>query len=172
MESNRLKLVLCTKEIIENILESDDKIANHLNINVSKNWSEFGSAIFQFVYSKVLVEPESVKWWTYLPIHIDSKTLIGSCGYKGPPNDKGEVEIGYEVTKSHRNKGYATEIAQHLIDIAFNEQQVKSILAHTLPKENASTKVLLKCKFKFVEEVNDPDDGLIWKWKLKRELNL
>jgi len=27
---------------------------------------------------------------------------------------------------------------------------------------------LQKCGFKKVEEITDPDDGLIWKWELKR----
>jgi hypothetical protein len=28
--------------------------------------------------------------------------------------------------------------------------------------------MLTKCNFNKVEEINDPDDGLIWKWELKR----
>lgn len=44
------------------------------------------------------------------------------------------------------------------------------IKAHTLPSENPSVKVLHKCGFQFISEVIDPEDGLIWKWELRREL--
>lgn len=55
-----------------------------------------------------------------------------------------------------------------LIQNAFLEKQVKSILAHALGQENPSTKVLQKCGFEKVAELTDPDEGLIWKWELKR----
>jgi ribosomal-protein-alanine N-acetyltransferase len=41
-------------------------------------------------------------------------------------------------------------------------KRVKNIIAHTLGEENASTKVLTKCGFRKVEEINDPEDGVIW----------
>ncbi len=34
-------------------------------------------------------------------------------------------------------------------------------------QENASTRVLTKCKFKWVGEVMDPEDGLVWRWELQ-----
>lgn len=164
-----IQLISCDKVVLENILEGDSHIAALLKINVIENWTEFGSPIFQFALGKIIKNPDSVKWWTYLPIHMESNTLIGSCGFKGPPNDAGEVEIGYEVANVFRNKGYATQISNQLIDIAFKENKVKSIIAHTLAEPNASVRVLQKCKFEFVEQINDPEDGLIWKWQLMRK---
>tara|TARA_Y100001001_G_scaffold115224_1_gene112969 strand:+ start:3453 stop:3641 length:189 start_codon:yes stop_codon:yes gene_type:complete len=51
---------------------------------------------------------------------------------------------------------------------AFRDSSVKTIIAHTLGKENPSTRVLMKCGFEKVEEINDPDDVLIWKWELQK----
>lgn len=45
---------------------------------------------------------------------------------------------------------------------------MKTILAHTLPEENTSVKVLKKCDFKFVKELSDKDDGIIWQWKKEK----
>jgi len=56
-----------------------------------------------------------------------------------------------------------------LIERAFKDNRVKLIIAHTLGQENPSTKVLQKCSFVKTEEINDPDEGQIWKWELKRE---
>ena len=91
--------------------------------------------------------------------------LVGNCGYKGPPKN-GVVEIGYEVAESYRGMGLATEMAKALIEFAFSHPEVKSIIAHTLPFENHSVSVLRKCGFEYISEINDPEDGVIWKWEL------
>ena len=78
--------------------------------------------------------------------------MIGGGGYKGKPTAEGMVELGYEITSNYRNNGYATEMARGLIAHAFTNNMVKSIIAHTLAEENASTKVLQKCGFKKVQE--------------------
>ena len=48
---------------------------------------------------------------------------------------------------------------------ALSLQEVKVILAHTLPEENFSVKVLKKWDFKFVKELYDSEDGTIWQWE-------
>ncbi len=103
-----------------------------------------------------------------MTIDHQTKTLLGSCGYKGEPDENGMVEIGYEVAKDFRNQGYATEMAQLLLENAFQDANVKIVEAHTLAQKNASVRVLEKCKFKFVEEYFDEEDGLIWKWERRR----
>ena len=44
---------------------------------------------------------------------------------------------------------------------------MRLVRAHTLPHENASTRVLTKCKFSCVGEVMGPEDGLVWRWELR-----
>lgn len=39
-------------------------------------------------------------------------------------------------------------------------------ITHTISKENASTTVLKKCDFRFVDKVNDENDGFVYKWEL------
>ena len=59
-----------------------------------------------------------------------------------------------------------TRVAQALAHYAFRSGRVSLVRAHTLPQENASTRVLTKCGFDFVGEVIDPEDGLVWRWEL------
>ena len=98
----------------------------------------------------------------------DENLLIGNCGYKGPPKD-GVVEIGYEVIPEYRGIGLATEIAAVLVDNAINDPAVEKVIAHTLPEENASCKVLRKCGFTQVAEIFDKEDGIVWRWEIERE---
>jgi [ribosomal protein S5]-alanine N-acetyltransferase len=100
-------------------------------------------------------------------IHLNSGTPVGSCGFKGPPDAEGMVEIAYAIHPEHQSKGYATEAAAALVSYAFASDQVRLVRAHTLPNVNASTRVLTKCGFQKVGETIDPDDGLVWRWELR-----
>ncbi len=169
MHDRRIKLINCTQNIIESMLKGDAALAEALQANVPTAWSEFGHSAFRYTLDQIARNPTSVIWWTYLPILLESNTLIGSCGFKGPPNDKGQVEIGYEVAKAYCDRGYATEIAELLIEKAFRYKEVQHILAHTLAEENASVKVLKKCHFKFMGAVEIGEEEKIWKWQLDRD---
>jgi len=105
--------------------------------------------------------------WThgFSLVHRDSDTVVGMCGFKGPPAADGVVEIAYGVSPEYRGKGYATEAAQALTDYAFSSGKVRAVRAHTLPEPNASTRVLTKCGFRRIGEVIDPEDGLVWRWE-------
>lgn len=97
-------------------------------------------------------------------VHRDSDSVVGTCGFKGPPTD-GVVEIAYGVDPDQQNKGYATEAAQALVAYATGFGDVRVIRAHTLPGSKASQRVLGKCGFRHVGEVIDPDDGLVWRFE-------
>ncbi len=168
IETENLRLIQCDAEILQEAIAGDKNLAEKLGVTVQENWTEFGIGALQYSFDR-LSESESERgWWTYFPIHRQDNKIIGSGGYKGKPADDGTVELGYEIASTYRNRGLATEMTQGLIEHAFKDKRVKSILAHTLGQENPSTKVLQKCGFKKMEEINDPDDGLIWKWELKR----
>ena len=162
--SARIKLINCDQRILEWIIEGDEILARELSINIPNGWNEFGEPIFKYSLEKIINNSSAQMWWTYLPIHIETNTLLGTCGYKGEPNAQGIVEIGYEVAKVHRNQGYATEITAMLVDIAFRSEKVNSIIAHTLAEENASVKVLKNNEFSFVKEMENEEDGRVWEW--------
>lgn len=165
--SKRLRFINSTPEILNKILEGNDALAAYLDIKVPEKWTEFGDGPFKYVIKHIKKDPDSAPWWNWLPVLSDENLLIGNCGYKGRPKD-GMVEIGYEVIPEFRGIGLATEIAAVLVDNAFNYPEVTHVIAHTLPHENASSKVLRKCGFNLVTEVVDPEDGMIWEWKIER----
>ena len=170
MTGGSIELINCDQKILEAILDGDQSLSQLLNIHVPKKWSEFGMRVFKFSLERISEKPETKKWWTYLPVEKKSNTLIGSCGFKGPPLSK-TVEIGYEVCQSFRNKGFATEITNLLTEIAFKDNRVNTIKAQTKASNKASAKVLQKCNFKFIKESLDPDDELIFEWVKKNNCN-
>jgi RimJ/RimL family protein N-acetyltransferase len=101
-------------------------------------------------------------------VHQGSGTVVGRCGFKGPPAD-GVVELAYGVSPEHQGKGYATEAAAVLVNYALSHEGVRTVRAHTLPQQSASTRVLTKCGFRCIGEVIDPEDGLVWRWERSKE---
>jgi [ribosomal protein S5]-alanine N-acetyltransferase len=101
-------------------------------------------------------------------MQLNTGVSVGQCGFKGPPDTNGVVEIAYGVASEQEGKGYATEAALALIAYAFSIEQVKLVRAHTLPASNASKRVLAKCGFQFVGDINDPEDGLVCRFETTR----
>src|SRR6185295_9923390 len=167
IETERLSLVCCDKEILQALVDEDSAIAELLQVNVPAKWTEFGAPAFKYALERISADDEEETWWSYLPVFKDENMLIGSGGYKGKPTKDGMIEIGYEVAEGYRGRGFATEIARALIANGLRDERVKTIQAHTLPEENASGKVLKNCGMKWVEEIIDPEDGKLWRWEIK-----
>jgi RimJ/RimL family protein N-acetyltransferase len=98
-------------------------------------------------------------------LHLESRSIIGSAGFKGPPDDTKTVEIAYGIVPAFQGFGYATEATDALVAYAFGSGLVERVRAHTLPTSNASTRVLTKCGFTHVSDVVDPEDGPVWRWE-------
>jgi RimJ/RimL family protein N-acetyltransferase len=99
-------------------------------------------------------------------IHKIDNMLIGMGGFPAPPSMEGVAEIAYGIAPRYQGQGYATEVANALIDFASRDARVKTICAHTLAETNASTRVLEKCGFKKVGETIDPENGVaVWRWQ-------
>ncbi|GAB2786411.1 GNAT family protein [Rhabdobacter roseus] len=167
LETPRLKIIPCDDTLFDAIRMGDGILGQVLGANVPRKWTQFRDA-FAPAYLRWKAHPPLRDWWTYLIIYEPDNLLIGSCGYKGEPDDQGCVEIGYEIRASHRQKGLATEAAQALVQNALTYPEVKKILAHTMPEENPSARLLQKLGFVRIGEVDHPDEGVVWRWELTR----
>lgn len=105
-------------------------------------------------------------WLSYLAER--DGTPVGICSFKGPPHE-GLVEIAYFTFPENEGQGIAKQMAVALLRIAFASSTIKAVLAHTLPEENASTRVLRHAGFRLMGQVDDPDDGSVWRWGQIRE---
>ena len=164
----RLELIPCDEGLLRAIVAGPDDTAARLGLVVPAGWPEFPEAYAHTL--EMTARPEFPwAWWTYVFVDRRRGALIGSGGYKGPPSPEGHVEIGYETAPVFRGRGYATEAAAGLIAHAFEDPEVRAVLAHTLPEANASTRILEHNGMSKVGEVEDPTDGAIWRWCVERE---
>jgi RimJ/RimL family protein N-acetyltransferase len=98
-------------------------------------------------------------------VHRQIRNVIGTASFKGPPDGDGVVEIAYGIVPTLEGNGYATEAAAALVAFASADERVRLIRAHTLPKSGASPAVLMKCGFAHLGEVEDAEDGIVWRWE-------
>jgi ribosomal-protein-alanine N-acetyltransferase len=54
-----------------------------------------------------------------------------------------------------------------MLEQAFADDRVESVIAHTLPEHNASTRVLEKAGFKHEDEIIE-EGTTVWRWRIER----
>lgn len=64
------------------------------------------------------------------------------------PDTKGQVETGYGINETYRNKGYMTEAVIRLIQWASDQENVKFVLAETETGNYGSQEVSEKAGMK------------------------
>lgn len=133
-------------------------------VDFADQWSHFPEAM---VWMRDYLQDASheAEWWNYFIVFRPESRLVGTCGFKGMPEPDGSVEIGYEIADAYWGRGLGTEAARALTEWAVQQPGVKAVTAHTLAEENASTAILRKLGFSFVEEKIDLEDGRIWAWR-------
>jgi RimJ/RimL family protein N-acetyltransferase len=142
-----------------------DAFGDLLGTPVPEGWPEFPEAI-DFTIDKLTERPYESDWWMHFFLADGGAVLVGSGGFVGPPQD-GVVEIGYEIAPAYRDRGMATAAARAMIDKAVSSSgSLTTVIAHTLAHENPSTGVLRRIGFTRVAELEDPEDGPIWRWEL------
>jgi [ribosomal protein S5]-alanine N-acetyltransferase len=114
--------------------------------------------------------PRDPPWVGYLAIDELDRLVVGTCAVKTGPSDDGCVEIAYLTFPSFQGQGFATAMAQKLITMALASPGVRSVIAHTLPQRNASTRVLEKVGMHCVGDVDNPEDGRVWQWRCGAEV--
>ena len=93
-------------------------------------------------------------------IHKNTHLLIGDIGFKGLPNENGEIDLGYGIILGERQKGYAKEAASGLMEWAFKQPGIKAITANCAKDNLASQKTLVALRFNKVEA---HDEMIYWK---------
>jgi RimJ/RimL family protein N-acetyltransferase len=169
IQTERLHLYPHSPDQLLALIDEPDRYEGLSGFPAAAGLREFfvsGEVSAEFLASLSALEGPDPWHLGFAVVHPASRSVIGSGGFKGPPDADGMVEIAYGIVPEHEGRGYATEVARALVGYAYESDSVKLVRAHTLPTPNASTKVLTKCGFGFVGEVIEPDDGLVWRWHL------
>jgi RimJ/RimL family protein N-acetyltransferase len=169
IETDHLRLVPHTGDQLLALIEQPDRYTQLSGFTAATGLREFfvSDEVSEAFLTSLRTLHDSDPWRLgFAVVNPGTDSVIGSGGFKGPPDSTGMVEIAYGIVPEFQGRGYATEVARALVTYALESGLVQTVRAHTLPAPNASTKVLKKCGFEFTGEVIDPDDGRVWRWEL------
>lgn len=152
LESDRLRLVAASALLVGEDLGGRQRLEAALGVRVPDNWPpELYDHSAMAYAARQLDDPLEARWsfWYLVDRRQDDEVLVGVCGFKGRPDSRGSVEIGYSVLSQYRNQGYASEAVGRLVDWAFSHGSVMEVSAETFPHLKQSIRVLERNGFHF-----------------------
>mgnify|MGYP001063159820 CR=1 FL=1 len=148
---DRLELVAATKQLLQ---AEDDlrQLTQCLQADVPGNWPMplYDNDARQHFLRVLSENPESVGWTAWYILLLDDvgpRTLIGSVGACGLPDDSGTIVIGYSLLDQFHGKGYATEALRGFLEWVKPHPRLRTVVADTFPHLTASIRVLEKNGF-------------------------
>ncbi|TXC81893.1 GNAT family N-acetyltransferase [Metabacillus litoralis] len=156
IETPRLGFLPMTFEALEAAIYGEEKLQHFLGLKIIKGFIEpvHNERVFPIRLDKLRKDPELSKWYGFV-VEKNSETVVGMMGYKNPPNEKGLIEIGYGITSQFQGMGYASEMAQKLMEWAFQQEGVKGI--------TATNKIVKKLGMVLLKSNNETVDYIVYK---------
>jgi ribosomal-protein-alanine N-acetyltransferase len=148
--TDRLRLVAGTKTLAAAELEGREKLSKLLGALVPETWPPDNLRdVLGYFHALHKEHPEWEGWLSWYVVRIDNDCpiLCGSVGFKGPPDKRGMVEIGYSVLPEFEGQGLATEMVGGIVQWAKQQPQVKHVEAETNIDNKASIRVLERNNF-------------------------
>lgn len=179
LQSQRLELQPATPSLIQAAIDGPSALAAALaeacgaEVRIPDDWPPLylDTPALYFMGERLRQDAEQHNWWLYFLLRRASEMhateqapreqpllLLGTAGYKGPPDGHGIVDLGYSIVASEHRRGYATEASNALLSHAFEIPRVRCVIAETFAGITASIGVLEKCGFERVAV--DAETGL------------
>jgi ribosomal-protein-alanine N-acetyltransferase len=118
---------------------------------------------FPVMANDLLDDPSLIGWHAWCIVHMQDKMIIGDVGFKGAPDEKGLIKVGYSVIPAYRNKGIAREAVEAIVNIVKEDPEVKRITAEVLALNLPSIRMLRSLGW---EHVSDNEEMEIWEYPM------
>src|SRR4051794_25395894 len=157
----RLELVSLTPPLLRAVASGDvAAVARELHAAVGAGWEGGVPAVHRI--RQLAADPSQQPWLVRAMIASTPRRVVGSIGFHAPPDDRGRVEIGYDVVVAERRRGYAREAVHGLLDWAWATGRARTCVASVSPENAASLALVQAFSFRRVGEQIDEVDGLEW----------
>ena len=141
--TGRLYLIPFTIGICEATLNHNYTVLTDMGITLGTGWPDEDTldTLPRIINNlRLVTEPTGFESW--MIIEKETNAIIGDAGFKGRPDWRGDIDLGYGIISSARRRGYATEAAQGLIGWAFKQTGLKRITARCEASNAGSIKVI------------------------------
>jgi len=165
LKTNKLKLIPLDVYNLRYSIEDRRKMERNLGVKITDTeLEEPVKKAMRTSLKMVLENKKDYLWFTNWEIVLKKENrIIGGLCFKGCPDEKGRVEIGYGMQDGYRRKGYTTEAVKELVNWAFGFDNVTEVIAETEKDNLPSHKVLEKAGMEKFKE----NEKMLW-WKLNK----
>lgn len=146
-----VELVEMTDRLRAVFREGPRQLGLALGLSVPDGWPKYPDA---------LLSAAVPGWPLFLFVDSTQASLLGSGGFLCAPDDKNEVQIGYEVAPIHRGRGIATHAMQQVLAAHTSVVPVAVTYSETGP----SVSVLRKLGFSPIGTYALPSGAIVWMW--------
>lgn len=154
-----------TPAFIEAVLDDRrDEAASLLDVDLPDVFPTEGERGFLGMRLRQMREDERFETWCPNAVVLEGR-MIGHAGYHGPPGvnstqNPEAVEYGYKIFPAWRGRGYATEAALLLMDLAEERAGIRHFVLAVSPENDPSLAIVRKLGFVKTGEQTDEEDGL------------
>jgi len=165
IETDRLIILPLNYEQLDLYLQANGRLEKLLHL--TDNGRTIAPDVKEMVKAFTLPKIKKASSYNYLfmtfwiVVEKETRTIVAELGFKGEPDEKGGVEIGYGTMPAQRGKGFMTEAVAGMINWAKMQVGIKYILAETEEKNIASMKIVQKNNFQFTRKKGK----MLW-WKI------
>jgi RimJ/RimL family protein N-acetyltransferase len=118
-----------------------------------------GSGPLRWRVPQVKSDPSVNKWFIRWMVEKETREIVGSTSFHGPPDEKGMMEIGLGVHPDFQRLGFATEALTGMWSWVINQPGVELLRYTVAPDNFASVALVKKFGFVCVGQQIDPEDG-------------
>ena len=108
---------------------------------------------------QVKSDPMVNKWFVRWIVEKETREIVGSASFHGPPDEQGMMEIGLGVHANFQRRGYATETLTGMWSWVINQPGVELLRYTVAPDNLASVDLVKKFGFVCVGQQTDSEDG-------------
>ena len=147
IKTDRLSIGVFTAAMMKAALISNKHLESIINYKVPADYPmQDYKELFPYKIERFTQYPAENQWEGII-IHTEDRTIIGDMGFKGGPDENGEMDLGYSILPAYQGKGYATEMAIAMVEWGLKQPGVRKITASCSGENHASARVLEKAGF-------------------------
>ncbi|MGP4108485.1 GNAT family N-acetyltransferase [Virgibacillus sp. L01] len=159
INTDRLTLVTFTVEMMRATLIGQHQLEEITDYKAADEYPmEDYKQLLAYKIDRFTRCPEENEWEGII-IHKKDNTIMGDMGFKGGPNEEGEMDLGYSIVPSYQGKGYATEMTIAMVNWGLQQQKVNKITASCSESNIPSIRVLEKTGF---EQIRTEGKEIYW----------
>jgi [ribosomal protein S5]-alanine N-acetyltransferase len=136
------------------------EVERQLGARVGTGWEEGVPAKLRL--KQLAADASEQPWLVRAMVASTPRQVVGSIGFHAPPDDRGRVEIGYDIVASERRKGYAREGIRALLDWAWATGRVQTCVASVSPHNAPLLALIDSFGFHHVGEQIERSTDWIW----------